>query len=87
MSHLHPSPVRRFFGFALLSVGALIATLCGLCTGFFMVAGIVDQREMFVMALVIGGIPTAIGVAMVVFGRRLLRPANIQSRGLRSDVK
>lgn len=76
MTYPEQSPVRRFFGFALASVGGLIMTLCGLCTGFFMIAGLAPGGDGFLpMAIVIGGIPTAVGVGMFLFGRRLLRRA------------
>jgi len=68
-------PGRTFFGYVLVAVGGLMTALCGLCTATFMVAAVVPggDTSFFVMALVIGGIPTGIGVALFVAGRAVLR--------------
>ncbi len=68
-------PMRTFVGGAMMAIGGLVAVLCGLCTATFMVAAMVPggDKGFFVMALVIGGIPTAIGVGLFVAGRAILR--------------
>jgi hypothetical protein len=68
------APLRRFFGWILLLVGGLIATLCGLCTAVFFVTGLFGDRSYVVLSLVIGGLPTALGFGLFVAGRSLLRP-------------
>ncbi|MBW8813246.1 MAG: hypothetical protein JF588_07445 [Caulobacterales bacterium] len=83
MTDLRPSPVQRFFAGLLMVVGALMAGLCGLCTAVFLVDSVVGGgggelgggAGLAVMALFIGGIPTAIGVGLFVAGRSLARPA------------
>ena len=71
---------RRFAGGCLLAVGLMIATLCGACT--LLVAGALGptgrmQLSMILTTLmvpaIIGGVPTAIGVALAVVGWRMLR--------------
>jgi hypothetical protein len=76
---------QRFVGGCLLAVGLLIATLCGACT--LLIAGAVlvsafsqsgqGQLAMIVPGLIvpaiIGGIPTAVGVALSVLGWRMVR--------------
>ncbi|HET6971377.1 MAG TPA: hypothetical protein VFH92_09650 [Phenylobacterium sp.] len=88
MTDLPPSPVRRFFGGLLMVVGGLMMGLCGLCTAVFLVASVFDGGggrelggggELAIMALVIGGIPTAIGVGLFVAGRSLLRTGRAAS--------
>jgi len=68
-------PTRRFFGWLLLLVGGLIATLCGLCTAVFFVAGLIPHGDtsFTILSVFVGGIPTAIGVGLFVAGRALLR--------------
>jgi hypothetical protein len=76
-------PVQAFFGSALMAVGALMGGLCGLCTAVFVIGGIFGGGgggefgggEMVVMALVIGGLPTLIGVGLFFGGRALWRDA------------
>lgn len=81
MSAPQPSPERRFFGAALMAVGGLIAALCGSCTVILSVAMIVESlnypRELFsmlLMFLVVGGVPTLLGLMLFCWGRRLRRP-------------
>lgn len=77
-----PSPVQRFFGGLLIAVGVLIAALCGLCTMVFMVGSVIDRGggelfaggDVFILALVIGGLPTGIGALIAWGGWRLYRP-------------
>jgi hypothetical protein len=73
MSESNPDPVLRFLGGALVAVGALIFALCGLCTAGVLIASMVPHGDhsFAVMALVIGGIPTAIGFAMMRVGHAL----------------
>jgi hypothetical protein len=68
--------LRRFSGWLLLLVGGLVATLCGLCTAVFFVAGLIPHGDASFtrLSLLIGGIPTAIGVGLFLAGRALLRP-------------
>jgi membrane protein implicated in regulation of membrane protease activity len=76
---------QRFAGGCLLAVGLLIATLCGACT-LLLAGGILvsvfgsssgAQVSMLLpslmIPLIIGGIPTAIGVTLTVIGWRMLR--------------
>jgi hypothetical protein len=76
---------QRFVGGCLLAVGLLIATLCGACT-LLLAGGILvsvigarsaAQVSMFLPSLaipvIIGGIPTAVGVTLAVIGWRMLR--------------
>lgn len=72
--------VRRFFGGLLLAGGVLIAGLCGLCTLVFMGGAVFGGEthpfrasDMVIMALIIGGVPTLIGVGVMFWGRALLR--------------
>jgi hypothetical protein len=70
-------PVVTFFGVALLSVGVLMATLCGLCTGIALIVSLGGGREglsIAGMALIVGGIPFAIGLLLIWVGRAVLRP-------------
>lgn len=72
-------------GGLLLAVGLLIATLCGACT-LLIAAGVLMsafqpnasmQLSLVLLGLmvpaIIGGIPTAIGIALVAVGWRMLR--------------
>ena len=78
---------KRFVGGCLVAAGGLIATVCGLCTAVFVIgpiwyamtsSGGAYAWPLSVMGLVIGGIPTALGVALIVVGlgmfRRTRRP-------------
>ncbi len=78
MDRPEPSPVQRFFGALLMAVGGLIATLCGACTAVVLVAGLANLKDsqgygsmMLIMSLVIGGVPTLIGVGLFAWGRWL----------------
>jgi hypothetical protein len=72
---------QRFAGGCLIAVGGLFATLCGLCTAVFVggpiwyaaTTGGAFAWPLSAMGLVVGGIPTAVGVAQVVVGANLLR--------------
>ena len=81
-----PDPGRSFLGGLLLVGGALMMTLCGLCTLFFAGASIVDilrthghQGESYSpsilqAAVIIGAPPTLMGAGLVWLGIRLRRP-------------
>lgn len=76
MTEPHPrDPVRTFFGVALVAVGAMMMVLCGLCTAVFFIGGLIPHGDASFsgLSLVIGGIPTAIGVALFLVGRGMLR--------------
>lgn len=86
------NPVLGFFGAMLIGVGALIAVLCGLCTGVFFIGGLFGGRgDMFggvdiaIMSLFIGGIPTAIGVGLFYGGRAMLRASDPPKPVVRLD--
>ena len=78
-------PVRGFFNWAMLVLGALIVALAGPCTVFyaggavaeiFIGGGNVDLGLVgfiIVTALIVGGIPLAGGVALLVIGFKTLR--------------
>lgn len=82
----HPDPVGRFFGGALMAVGGLIALLCGTCTGFFMILSAVSMAQYpsamslgsilsgLLLYLLVGGLPTLIGVFLFRIGLRRFRP-------------
>jgi hypothetical protein len=81
MSERGGKPVQAFFGFLLVTIGLLMATLCGLCTGVFVISGLASNGGEYgglglvATALVIGGLPTLLGVGLFFAGRRLLRGA------------
>jgi hypothetical protein len=79
-------PVQTFVGGALMALGGLIAALCGLCTlgviGFGVVDTITggptdDLMGGAVIVAIIGGLPTAAGVLLFMWGRRLYRRRNV----------
>ncbi len=75
--------MAQFFGVMLIVVGLLLAALCGLCT--LVVAGVSlsaapDQQGyggggMVGIALLLGGVPTLLGLGMIFAGVMLLRSA------------
>jgi hypothetical protein len=76
------SAVALFFGWMLIVVGGLIGGLCGLCTLVFIGAGMVstattgsDASVDVILALVIGGLPTAVGAGIVFAGITIIRGA------------
>lgn len=86
MSDQGGNSVKGFFGALLIAVGALMAGLCGLCTLVVAIGGLVTGGngggdEIFsggdtvILALVIGGVPTAIGVGLFFIGNALWRQA------------
>jgi hypothetical protein len=75
----HRDPVRTFFGYVLVVVGGLMATLCGLCTLVFFVGGLVTGGSccsVSAMALAVGVLPTALGLLLFFGGRAQLRVAS-----------
>lgn len=74
------NPVTLFFGVLLIAVGALIATLCGLCTLVFIGGSMVELQSNGSRALsgiplflLIGGTPTAFGAILIWLGAMMLR--------------
>lgn len=81
-----PSPLQRFFGGLLMLVGGLIGGLSGLCTVWFIGATIYssaqgqlgggaltsDVWEWIVTGLIVGGLPTLIGIGLFFLGRRMV---------------
>ncbi|MBL8773981.1 MAG: hypothetical protein JNK30_21525 [Phenylobacterium sp.] len=60
-----------------------MTVLCGLCTGVFVLGGLFGGRgdvfgggEVALLALIIGGLPTAIGIGLFYGGRRMLRASD-----------
>lgn len=75
--------VSRFFNWAMIAIGGLIVALAGPCTAMFAggalfsLASSPGERELagliLAVALVVGGIPLAGGVTLLVVGLRTLR--------------
>jgi hypothetical protein len=72
----------QFFGLLLLIAGVLVALLCGLCTlvviGVSLAAPVSHPQNygggaMIPVALVFGGLPTAVGAGMIWAGVALIR--------------
>jgi hypothetical protein len=68
-------PMARFVGGAMIAVGGLIFGLCGLCTLTFLVAGMIPHGDwsFSVIALVVGGIPAAVGFLILRAGLAMFR--------------
>ena len=72
------SDTRRWY-WGMLTIGLLIATATGLCTGNALVEAFtrtsmdLPRSTVVIGALVVGGIPCAIGIAMAVSAARRLR--------------
>ncbi len=77
-----PSAVQRFFGAALIGVGVLMMVLCGGCGALFLVSFLVSAVQspnaggvgMAIFPLVMGGLPTLVGLGLFLIGRDLRRP-------------
>ena len=78
----HPdegSPAGRFVGCLVTVLGGLMTVLCGACTAVFLTIGLSAPRGgagdygITVMSLVIGGIPTLVGVSIFIAGILILR--------------
>jgi hypothetical protein len=75
--------VVKLFGAMLMAIGGLIATLCGLCSlgfvGFGLYGAVRNAAApgsaliVVPLALVVGGIPFAIGAGVFAAGRKLYR--------------
>ena len=73
---------KRFLGLLLMTAGGLLALLCGLCT-FVLSANIIGgalhssattaQLSVLLFPLIIGGIPTALGVVLFMIGLSMFR--------------
>jgi hypothetical protein len=61
---------RRFLGAMFMAVDGIMGLLCGLCTCVSL-AGEMDQFR--VLSLIVGGVPTVIGVALFLRGRSIYR--------------
>lgn len=78
-------PVRGFFNWAMVAIGALVVALAGPCTLFFAGGALAEviagggnadlglATFIIVTALIVGGIPLAGGVALLVIGIKTLR--------------
>jgi len=65
---------KRFLGGLLMAVGGLIALLCGMCTLVFLNNSWASEALIALLAsLVLGGIPSAVGVALFLLGRSIYR--------------
>lgn len=74
---------KRLVGGLVMAVGVVIALLCGLCTfgveGAYVVAWLEDPNlggqflGFLLIPLLIGGLPTAVGVVVLWTGRRIYR--------------
>jgi hypothetical protein len=74
-------------GGALLAVGILIAGLSGLCSlAILFGSGEFSGFDMWPAVLMFGGIPFAIGVAMALGGRALIRRDRRQQEASDSEV-
>jgi len=79
----HPNSVGRFFGGALIVVGAMIMLLCGGCGAAFLVFFLAEALKAtnaggdlvgaILTPLLMGGIPAMAGLGLVVVGRALWR--------------
>jgi|APAra7269096979_1048534.scaffolds.fasta_scaffold124205_1 hypothetical protein len=78
-SHAASPTASKYAAWAivLMVIGWLIAITTGLCTGFFVIAGLADGSsggefsgaDLVLMALFIGGIPCLFGVGLILIGR------------------
>lgn len=72
--------MTRLFGGLLLGVGILVMTCSGLCSLAVIVMGAgeaANDPSLFLMPLMFGGIPFAIGFGLFALGRWLLRSADV----------
>lgn len=81
------SPVRAFFGAALIAAGVLIMLLCGGCGALFFVAFLIsafahpNDAGMLLMPLILGGLPAGAGFGLFVWGRALRRASAVRAGG------
>ena len=70
----------QFFGWLLMAIGGLMATLCGLCSLVFGIASFAGNRPaetfspMLIVVIVLGAPPTVIGGFIFWAGYRLVWP-------------
>ena len=71
---------KRLLGMILMTVGGLMALLCGLCTlafGFVILTvpdgGAVGTLSSLLIPLIVGGLPTAVGGILFWIGRGMYR--------------
>lgn len=83
------SPIKTFFGWCLMAVGALIAVSAGLCTAWFVAIGAIGATDphtdqawlpFAIWAFAVGSVPIALGVGLLVLGRRLSRKGGGRGR-------
>jgi hypothetical protein len=81
-----PSAVQRFFGGALIGVGALMMALCGGCGALFFIGFLIsgltssnsEDLAFVIMPVILGGVPALVGFGLFAGGRALRRaPAPI----------
>ena len=81
--------MKGLLGGILLAAGILIAGASGLCSVAVLVTSVVETfsynepgmlLSMLLAVLIVGGIPFAIGTALFVTGRRMLRSAREDQR-------
>ncbi len=69
--------IAKLFGALLMAAGGLIAGLCGLCSAVFLFSLAASDPSgvggMAMVALFVGGIPTAVGVGLFLAGRKVWR--------------
>jgi hypothetical protein len=71
---ISPSGNQGCARLAVIAIGLLILVPSGLCVGIFGIGALVDgDPEFLFTALLIGGLPLAIGIGLVVLGRRMKR--------------
>ena len=75
------SPAVRFFGWLLMGIGGLIALTAGACSLVFLVSmlssggdGLDGLVNALGLLLLFGGIPIAVGLALIFAGREISRP-------------
>ena len=69
---------RRFLGYAVIAIGALLALLSGACTATFFITGLLSQSPggdvgQLLTSLIFGLPFVAIGIGLVVAGRSIAR--------------
>ncbi len=89
---------RRFFANLLMAVGGLMTILCGGCTVFFLGTAILtslrgsegsnasDALSLGISAILVGGMPTVVGAALFLWGRRMKRQLDAQARRSPGDT-
>ncbi len=74
-------PAVRFFGWLLMGIGGLIALTAGACSLVFLVSmlsssgdGLDGLVSALGLLLLFGGVPIAVGLALIFAGRAISRP-------------